>query len=75
MHYIAIDRRSDGFMATATGIFRDLVIEFRNLDSVRIVAVGEVEGMPEPIVCFHRILADDVVWRVTVVAGCGEMMA
>ena len=72
---VAINRRGDRFMTAAAGIFCDLMIELRDLDGVRIASAGEVKGMPESVVRFDRVFSNDVVWRVTVVAGCDRVMA
>ena len=68
---IAIDRRSDRLVASAAGVFRHLMIELGYLNGVGIVAAGEVKGMPESVVGFHGVLADEIMWCVAVVAGCG----
>jgi hypothetical protein len=43
VHNISINLRSDIFVATAAGVFRHLVIEFRDLDDVRVPAAGEIK--------------------------------
>jgi hypothetical protein len=72
---VAIDRCGDGFVAMAARTFHDLVIKFSDLDGVWIFAGGEIEGVPESVIRLDRVFSDDVMRSVTVVAGCGVVMA
>src|SRR5882672_5760262 len=74
LHYVAINRRGDRFMAPAAGVFDHLVIELCDLDRVGISAAGEIKRVPEPIVRLHRILSYNVVRSVAVVAGSHGVM-
>src|SRR5208282_6852996 len=71
---IAVDFRRNVFVTAAAGILRHLVVELGDLDGVGIASAGEVERVPESIVRFYGILADDVMGRMAVVArSCGVM--
>ena len=70
MHHVAIDGGSDVLVAAAAGVFGHTVIKASDFDSVGIPTGGEVKGMPEAVVCFDRVLSDDVVRGVAIVAGC-----
>jgi hypothetical protein len=72
---IAVDGCSNAFVTVAACSFDDLVIEFRDLNRVWVVAAGEIEGMPETVIRFDRVLPDDVVRGVTVVASRCVVMA
>src|SRR5581483_8582653 len=73
--HVAIDGRSDRFMTAAARVFSDLVVELRNFNGVRIMAAGEVEGVPEPVVRLHGIFSDRVMRGMAIVTGCDRMMA
>ena len=75
VNYIAVDCRGDRFVAAAARIFRDLVIELRNLDGVGVASASEVKGMPESVVRFDHVFSNEVVWRMAVVTGGDRMMA
>ena len=62
-------------MATPARILNDLVVELCDLDRVRISTASEIKGMPESVIRFDRVLADDVVRSVAVVAGGHRVMA
>jgi len=71
---VAIDRGGDVFMASAAGVFYDPMVESRDLDRVRIPAGREVKGMPEAVIGFHGILAENIVGSMAVIAGGGRAM-
>ena len=62
-------------MASPAGILDDPVVKFRDLNGVRVISAGEVERVPESVVGFDRVLSDDVVRRVAVIAGGHRMVA
>ena len=72
---VAVDRGGDVFMAAAAGVFDDSMVEFRDLDRVWIPTGREVKGMPEAVIGFHGILAENVVGRMAVIAGGGRAVA
>jgi hypothetical protein len=53
-------------MALLTGLLSDLQVAFLDLDRF---ARGEVERMPEAVRGIRRVLAEEIRWRVAVVAG------
>src|ERR1700743_793236 len=73
--HIAVDLRRNVFVTAATGVFRHLVIEFRYLDRVGVVAAGEIKRLQEAVVGFDGIFSDEVMRRVTVVTRRHRMMA
>ena len=75
VHDIAVDFRRDVFVTAAAGVFRDLVIEPGDLDGVRVIAAGEVKRVPESVVSFHCILADEVVRGMAIVTGRYRVVA
>src|SRR5215470_6716446 len=72
---VAVDGGGDALVAVAAGILGDLVIELRDLDGVGIPAGGEVERVPEAVVRLDGVFSENVVGRMTVVAGGGRVMA
>ena len=62
-------------MAPATRILNDLMIEPGDLDRVGISAAREIKGVPESVVRLHRILPDNVMGSVAIVAGRHRVMA
>ena len=75
VRYVSVDRRCDRFMTPVAGILHHLVIELGDLDRVGISAAGEIEGMPESVVCLHRIFPHNVVRSVAIVAYRHRVMA
>jgi len=75
VHDIAVNGRRDAFMASPAGILDHFVVELRDLDGVGVVPGREIERVPEPIVGLDRVLSDDVVRRVAVIADRDHMMA
>jgi len=75
VNHVAVDRGGDVFMTSAACVLDDSMIEFRDLDGVRIPAGREVKGMPEAVVGFHRILPENIVGSVAIVAGGRRAMA
>src|SRR5512144_2141864 len=75
VNYVAIDGGCDVLVtATARG-FDNLVVEVGDADVVRVEASGEIEGMKKAVGGLNRVLADNVVRRVAIVAGCDGVMA
>ena len=72
---VAINGSGDAFVTMATGALHHLMIELSDLDGVWIFAGCEVERMPKPVVCLHRIFPNDVMRSVAVVAGGGVVVA
>ena len=72
---IPVDRRGDLFMTAPARAFRNAVIELRDFDGVGIPASGEVKGVPEAVVGLHRVLAEEIMRRVAIVACCDRMVA
>src|SRR4051812_41986468 len=66
---IAIDGCSYGFVAMAACTFDHLMVELCDLDGVGIVAAGEIEGVPETVIRFYGVLANDFMWSVKVFTG------
>src|SRR5215831_1968426 len=75
VHYISVNGRGNRFVASPAGILDHPVIEFRDLNGVGVISAGEVERVPESVVRFYRVLSDDVVRRVAVIAGGHRMVA
>lgn len=75
VHHISVDGGGDVLVAVPAGVLGDLMIEFSDLDGIGIPAGGEVEGMPEAVIRFDRVLSEDVVGRVAVIAGGCDAMA
>jgi hypothetical protein len=66
----------DNRLVTVTaGILGDAPVAVCDPKRIRISPSREVEGMPETVLRFCRVFADEVVRRVTVVAGSGPMTA
>jgi len=74
VHNVAVDGRSNVLVAAAAGILRHFVVEAGDLDGIGVVAAGEIEGMPETVVDFDGVFANQIVRRVTIVAGSGSTM-
>ena len=72
--HIAVDCGSNVFVAAAASILGYAVIKARDLDGVGIPSRGEVKRVPESVVRFDGVLADEVVGRVAVVAGGGGVV-
>src|SRR5688572_28923945 len=70
-----VDRFGDLRMAMVTCAFSHPAIALGNAKRVGIPAGGEVERVPDPVPALHHVFADDVMRRVTIVAGCDGMMA
>lgn len=68
---VTFDRLNDVRMAMAAGGFSDLAVALGDLDRIGILAGREIKRMPEPVLCLGRVFADQIVWRVTIVA-CGN---
>lgn len=64
----------NGGVTTTARSFYDPVIEPGDLNRVRIFSGGEVKRMKETVSSFHRVFADKVVRRVTVIARRHRMM-
>src|SRR5215471_5167364 len=62
-------------MTSPAGILDDPVIEFRDLNGVRVLSAREVEGVPKSVVRFYCIFSDDVMRCVADVAGRHRMVA
>ena len=75
VHYVAVNRRSYVLVAAAAGVLSDLVVEFRDLEGVRILSAGEVKRVPETVVGLNSVLADKIVRRVAIVTHSNRMMA
>ena len=75
MNDVSVDGGRNVFVATPARVLRDLVIELRNLDGVGIPPCSEVERVPEAVVGLDGVFANDVMRRVTVVAGSGGVVA
>jgi hypothetical protein len=75
MHIVAVYGLGDGLVAMAARGLHHFAIKPGDFNGVRITSGGEIEGMKEAIVGFDRVFADDVVRRVTVIAGGGGVMA
>ena len=70
-----VDGRGDVLVTAPARVLRHLVIESGDLDGIGILAASEVERMPETIVGFYRILADQVVRCVAIIAAGRMAMA
>jgi hypothetical protein len=75
VNVIAVDRLRDALVAAPAGGFGHLEIERSDADVVGIFASREVERVKKSVAGFHRVLADQVVWRMAVIAGGGRPMA
>ena len=75
VHYISVNGRGDRLVASPAGVLDDAVIEFRDLNCVRVISAGEVERMPETVVRLYGVFTDDVVRCVAVIAGGYGVMA
>ena len=62
-------------MTATARAFDDSMIKLRNLNCVGIEAGCEIEGMPEPVVCFYCVLPYKVMGCVTVIADRNRVMA
>jgi len=75
VNYVAVDGRSDVLVTmTACGL-DDLVVEVSNTNVVRVEAGREIEGMKKAVRSLNRVLADNVVWRMAIVAGGDGVVA
>ena len=70
-----IDSGGDVLMTATARVFRNFVIEAGDLNRVGISAAGEIKGVPETVIGFYRVFADDIVRRVAIVAGGDGVMA
>src|SRR4029078_521073 len=75
VNYVAVDGRSDVLVTmTACGLDH-LVVEVSNTNVVRVEAGREIEGMKKAVRSLNRVLADNVVWRMAIVAGGDGVVA
>ena len=72
---LGIDGLCDGRMAAPACGFDDLAVEAGDLNRVRIISGGEIKRVKETVARLHRILADNIVRGMAVVAGSHGMMA
>ena len=53
----------------------DVTVAGRDAQRLREPPRGERERMPEAVICFHPVFAEEIVWSVTIVAGGNRPMA
>src|SRR5688572_18920972 len=63
------------FVAVETRFFRDATVARFDANGVWKFAGGERERMPEAVICFHPVFAEEIVWSVAIVAGGNRPMA
>ena len=75
VNYVAVDSRCDVLVAmTACGL-DDLVVEISDANIVRVEAGREIDGMKKAIRRLNRVLAQDIVRRMAIIAGGDGVMA
>lgn len=71
VHSINVDVLHNVLVTTTASRFCDIQIKLCDLNVVWIVAGCEIKRMEETIACLDRLLPDEIVRRMTVVAGGG----
>lgn len=69
MYATHVDVLHNVFVATPASRFRNFQVKLCDLNVVRILPGREIKRMKKPIACLDRILANQIVGRVTIVAG------
>ena len=63
------------FVAVEACFFRDAAVARFDANGVWKFAGSESERMPETVIGFHPVFAEEIVWSVTIVAGGNRPMA
>src|SRR5580765_4414395 len=75
MHALAVNGFRKGLMAMPACAFHHLKVKLGDLDIVWVFVGGEIKRVEETVARFHRVLSDEIVRCVAVIAGGRRVVA